>query len=233
MKTTKTITTLAMISMVATGIAFAQEANQLAPMPPEGHDRPKMMREFHDAKVENIKGTKERMGQARDQFREEMRAKRDFINGSTTPGTATPTPWKSFRENVKDIKNDFHNEMRDDKKEFGIKPKALNATATAAIATKLGITAESLQAQLASGTKLKEIIKDKITPEEMKQILPPRVATFTKVTEEKGFFGNLRSRIFGPKEELVERKIDEYGQITEATSTEKMPAPFWKRFFGF
>lgn len=232
MKTKKILTTLAVTSLVATGASFAQDANQPGQMPQQGQTRPGMMREFRQEKHENIRDSKERMMQARDQFRNEMEERKEFMHGSTTPGMATPTPWKNFRENVKDIKNDFRDEMRDDRQEFKMQ-RPLNATATAAIALRLGITPENLQAQLASGTKLKEIIKNKIPPEEMKQILPPRVATFTKRIEDDGFFANIRSKLFGPRQEVMERKVDEYGQVTEATSTEKVVMPFWKRFFGF
>ncbi len=224
MKTTKIITTLAIASLVATGASFAQEI-----VPPPAPPIPYNML---NGRPEDIREAQLKVREAQEKFHKEMKERRDFMHGSTTPNMATPTPWKNFRENVKDIKNDFREEMRGDRQEFKM-PRPLNATATAAIAAKLGITPENLQTQLASGTKLKEIIKNKISPEEMKQILPPRVATFTKEVEEKGFFGNLRAKIFGPKQEVFERKIDEYGQVTEATSTEKMTMPFWKRFFGF
>jgi cytochrome c556 len=236
MKTNKTITILALASLVTTGVASAQDQG--------GEGRPGMMRgmmgerkEFREerrADIEEMKGEMKKVGE---QFREEMKARKEYMMGSTT-GTATPTPWKNLRENMKDVRKDFRDDRKEDRKEWRDEhgmpaPRPLNATATAAIAAKLGITAESLQAQLASGTKLKELVKDKISPEEMKQILPPKVATFTRAMEGRGFFANIRSTIFGARKEIIEQKMDEFGEVTMTPTGEQPAVPFWKKFFGF
>ena len=142
---------------------------------------------------------------------------------------------------MKEIKKEFHGDMKDMRDDMRGKMgnmmknmPALNATQTAAIAAKLGISADVLNAQLASGTKLKEIIKDKITPEQMREILPPRIATFTKRLEEGGFFNRVRNSILGENRQVMQETINEFGEVTISTSTISVPAtPFWKRFFNF
>jgi gas vesicle protein len=249
---TKILKSVALATLVTTSFAFAQNAplggpqgdNRLPPPPPPqgngerpgGEDREGGRGFFGKFFNQEKNEFREDMKEARGEFRDDMKEKRDFMMSSSTPGTATPTPWKNFRDNVKDARKDFKDdmkEMRDEFRERMPRPPQMSATATAQIAAKLGITTEVLTAQLASGTKLKELIKDKITREEMKQILPPMRATFTKMVEERGFFNNLRSRIFGAKQEVVERTTDEFGETTENPTGEQPPRPFWQRFFGF
>ncbi len=249
----KLLGTLAITSLVATSFAFAQsgsvnvEANvnvDTGNMPPppgerrgffgkifggEGQERREERRE--DRK--EIRGeVREDMKEARGEFREGMKERREW-NMQNASGTATgtkPTPWKNLKEDMKDIKKEFRGDMKDMMKNMPV----LNATQTAAIAVKLGITVDALNAQLASGTKLKEIIKDKIKPEEMKLILPPRMATFTKVMQEGGFFSRIQAQVFGDSKVVMEQNVNAYGEVTISTTTISVPAtPFWKRFFNF
>ncbi len=140
---------------------------------------------------------------------------------------------QEMREEWRNRKEDMKGEMRNNfKNDF--KGPTLNATQTATIANKLGITIETLNAKLASGTKLKEIIKDKIKPGEMKIILPPQTASFTRAVEEKGFINKFRASIFGERKEVGERSVNEFGEVTISTSTISVPnTPFWKKFFSF
>lgn len=231
----KTITTLAAVTLVATSVAMAHAQDGGQPgqggpgMPPPGGPRGEIRKEIR----QEFRGD---MKEARGEFREGMKERREW-NAAYASGTATgtkPTPWKNLREDMKEARKDFKEGMKDMRDEMRGKMPMLNATATAAIAGKLGITVDALNAQLASGTKLKEIIKDKIKPEEMKQILPPRMATFTKRMEEGGFFNRIRASIFGENKPVFQETINEYGEVTISTTTISVPAtPFWKRIFGF
>lgn len=224
----KVITTLALTTLVATSAVFAQ-TDTGAPMgrpdgmppPPPGGPRGEIRKEIRQEYREE---RKEAVGE----FREDMKERRAW-NAANASGTATgtkPTPWKNLREDMKDaregVREDFKDMREDMKGKFkdmrGMMPPrmaTMTATQTAAIASKLGITVDALNAQLASGTKLKEIIKDKIKPEDMKNILPPRVASMTRAVQEQGFFNNFRARLFGARQEVVEQVQNEYGEIEE------------------
>jgi hypothetical protein len=249
-----TLALTSVASLVATSFVFAQsDLNGLPPGQPgrPGEMRKEMMGEMRQEYKEGrkeIRGEyREDMKEARGEFREGMKERRMW-NAQNASGTATgtkPTPWKEMREDMKDARKEFKGDMkdmRDDMKnkmnkgvgEFMRNNPVLNATQTAAIAAKLGITVDVLNAQLASGTKLKEIIKDKIKPEDMRNILPPRMATFTKELENKGFFGRLRGGLFGENKPVFEQKMNEFGEVTISTTTISVPAtPFWKKMFGF
>jgi len=226
MKITKTIITLSVGSLLLSASVFAEENGQPG-MPPQG--RPEMRQEFRQERREDIKEMRGEVMNVRKEFQEGMKDLKTWKQSSTTATGTRPTPFKDMREDMKNIKNDFMQDRREDRQAF----KPLNATATAAIAAKLGITAEALKAQLASGTKLKELIKDKISPEEMKNILPPRIATFTRAVQENGFFNNVRSKLFGQRKEIIEQKMDEFGEVQENVTPDTTDRPFWKRFFGF
>jgi hypothetical protein len=206
-----------------------------------------MRRDFGDDRREAINEYKNKREEIRKDFREEMSARREYMMGSGTPGIATPTPWRNLKEGMRDARKDLKEDMKDAKGEMKermqnmrddmksmMRPRmaTLTATQTAAIAAKLGISLETLNAQLASGTKLKEIIQDKIKPEEMKLIIPPRVSSITKAIEERGFFNNFRSRLLGPRQEVVEQTTNEYGEVIE--QTKPVPAPgLFRRFFNW
>lgn len=238
----KTITTFAAVTLVTTSVAMAHAQDGGQPgqggpgMPPPGGPRGEFRKEVRENRQEIRQEFREDRKEAVGEFKEGMKERRMW-NAQNASGTATgtkPTPWKNLREDMKDARKDFKEGMKDMRDEMRNKMPPLNATATAAIASKLGITVDALNAQLASGTKLKEIIKDKIKPEEMKQILPPRMATFTKRMEEGGFFNRIRAGIFGEKKEVFQETINEFGEVTISTTTISVPAtPFWKRIFGF
>lgn len=236
----KILSALAISSLVATSFAFAQagvEANAQVNVQAGAEGRgpglfQRMMGERREIRQEYRDDRKE----ARADFRDDMRERREWNKANAT-GTATgtkPTPWKNMREDMKDARADFRNGMKEMRDEMMHKMPMLNATATAAIAARLGISIDALNSQLASGTKLKEIIKDKITPEEMRNILPPRIATFTKQLEDRGFFNRIKSNLFGGKREVLEQRINEFGEVTISSTTISVSAtPFWKRIFGF
>lgn len=252
---TKQILAGTILSIVLTTNTFAQIGTNDTQMPPPPK-KPGMMgeykqertedrKDFREERKEDMKAVKENMLEAKESFKEAVKEKRAYMLASTTATGTKPTPWKDLNKDMKEIKKeymgdrkddrqDFRQERRDDRKELGIfKPKPLDDNQKIVIAGKLGITVEALAAQLASGTKLKELVKDKITPEEMKQILPPKVATFTRAIIEKGFFNNFRSRIFGERKEMVKEGTNEFGEVVVDVSEDESPKPFWKKFFNF
>ncbi len=232
------------IILFQSNIVFAQTET---PFDPEGSDRPpmrgegqgstpppnrpgffeKMREDFRGERKEEMKEMRGEMKEARGEWKEGMKEKRDFMNSTSTGSMATPTPWKNLREDMKDARDGFKDRMRDVRKDFmedfKEKVQKLPAPAIEAIALRLGISTTTLEAQLASGTKLKEIIKDKIKPEDMKQILPPKFATMTKAVEERGFFGDLRSRIFGKREIMLKIETNEYGEVVSSSTQGPLP----------
>jgi gas vesicle protein len=227
----KSITTGVLATTLVATSVFAQD-NRGPGMPPPGERRGEwgqevrgMRQEYREGRQEMRGEFREDMKEARGEFKEGMKERREWMmqNASGTASGTMPTPWKNMREDMKDARKEFkegmkdlRDKMKDEMREM-MPPRmaSLTATQTAAIAGKLGITVDALNAQLASGTKLKEIIKDKIKPEDMKAILPPRVASMTKAIQEQGFFNNFRSRLFGPREVEVQQSQNEYGEIEE------------------
>jgi hypothetical protein len=251
----KKITTIFAIStLVATSLVFAhaEEGRQGRPegMPPPPPGVRENRQEYREERQGRRGEFREDMKEARGEFREGMKERREWMmSGNTDPlgqnasGTASgtmPTPWKNMREDMKDARKDFKEGMKDmrdkmkDEMKSMMPPRmaSLTATQTAAIAGKLGITVDALNAQLASGTKLKEIIKDKIRPEDMKAILPPRVASMTKAIQEQGFFNNFRSRLFGPREVEIHQSQNEFGEIEE-TEKPVQSNNFFRRLFNW
>lgn len=228
----KTITTLAMTSLIAISITYAHAED--TGRPPAGGPRGEFRKEIREERKEIREEFRENRKEAVGEFREGMKERREWNMASGTATGTKPTPWKNLKEDMKDMRKDFRDDMRNLRDDMRAKMPPMSATATAAIATKLGISVDVLNAQLASGTKLKEIIKDKITPEQMREILPPRMATFTKRMEEGGFFNRLRNSILGEDKQIMQQTVNEFGEVTISTSTISVPAtPFWKRFFNF
>lgn len=231
MKTKNKYAVLALATLVATSVALAQDNGGQGSMPPQGgmppprEGRPGMMGQIRQE-------FREDRGEARTQFKEDMKARRDWMHGSTTPGMATPTPWKNYRENMKDIREDFRGKMA-----------SLTEAQVASITAKLGITPAELKAQLASGTPLRQIIGNKISPEDMGKILPPppmRMGSGTMATDTRmmfrerprGFFNSIRASIFGENPE----GMGDNGEFNQGPN-EGEPKPgignFFKRLFNF
>jgi len=234
----KTITTLALTTLVATSVTFAQDGGQPGQggpgMPPPGGPRGEFRKEVREERKEIRQEFREDRKEAVGEFKEGMKERRMW-NAANASGTATgtrPTPFKDLREDMKEVRKEVREGMKDIRGMMPPRMATMTATQTAAIAGKLGITVEALNAQLASGTKLKEIIKDKIKPEDMKNILPPRVASMTRAVQEQGFFNNIRARIFGTRQEVVEQVQNEYGEIEEVTKP-LPPQNFFRRLFNW
>jgi hypothetical protein len=191
------------------------------------------IREFREGRREDVKVLMEKGKEMRDEFKA-MKAS----------GTVSSTTRKEMRDEARDMKKEFMNERHEDKSNFmddrkgdrkefmdemkDKMPKIMgfikNATATAAIAARLGMSTTTLQAQLASGTKLKDIIKDKVTKEELRSFFPP------KVKERIATDTSLLSKIFGQRKDMVTETIDENGEVKEEV---KRGGGFFRRFFNF
>lgn len=178
---------LALTTVVATTVAFAQNANVNTSASINV-----------GAPVQGGPGMMGRVRDMRQDFREEMHDKMDWRNGSGTPGSATPTPWKDLRGNMQNLRADMQGMMA------SITANLTDAQKTA-IAAKLGITVSALQAEIASGTPLREIIGNKISREDMMQIIQPMMASGTMQSEmhmmtqprPRGFLNSLLGKIFG------------------------------------
>jgi len=205
-------------------------------------DRQEMRGEFKDDKME-----------ARQDFKEGMMERRDYMMGSSTPGSATPTPWKDFRKDMKDIRGEMKDKMN------SMMPRMASVTdaQVVAISAKLGVTVESIKAQMASGKSLREIIGNKITREEMETIIPrPMMASGTNATgsmtrEERrdenrrnpqGFFNSLRMKLFGGDENNNDQDqggamVNASGSMQVETQVDDRPGrgvrEFFKKFFNF
>ncbi len=250
----KITTSLLATTLVATSV-FAQDGMRpplgegRPPLPPRGEMRKEIYQEIkevrgekRDDRQENRQEFRGEAKEAMGEFKEGMKERREWMmnNASGTASGTRPTPFKDLREDMKDARKDFkegakdmRDKMKDEMKKM-LPPRmaTLTDTQSAAIAAKLGISVEALNAQLASGTKLKELVKDKITPEDMKNILPPRVASITRAIEERGFLNNFRARLFGPREEKVEQVQNEFGEVEEVVK----PIPgvgFFRRLFNW
>lgn len=233
--TKKIFTIIALTTISSTGFAFAQSEGP--GVRPEGMPPGPPIRQEYRQEIKNIKAELyEERKEIRGEFREGLKERREW-NLQNASGTATgtkPTPFKDLREDMKGARKEFKEDMKGVRDEMRSKMQPLSATATAAIAAKLGITSEALNAQLASGTKLKEIVKGKLTPAQMKEILPPRIATFTKKNEDNGFVNRIFSNFFGQNKTVFEERVNEFGEITISTSTISVPSsPFWLKFFNF
>lgn len=280
MLTNKIIGTIATATLVTTSFVFAQSG---APdMPPPGPGVEARGEMYTNVETENqvprpgglfqrFFGNKEERKEIRHEFHVDMKdakedlkqgimEKRDYMMGSTTPGSATPTPWKDFRKEIRDARGEFRDEISDFRGDIRAKVASLTETQVAAIAVKLGITVETLKAQIASGTPLRDIVKDKMTREELDAIIP-RPATGTMATEtmmrmekreerreeRRGFFNSLRERFFGGGTSAsanVETgaQMNADGTMMDAsvntTANAQIVTPesirnFFKRIFGF
>jgi hypothetical protein len=222
MKTNKLIGLLAITSLALAGGVFAQEANVTADvnvnanvnsggpgMPPPGNrpPRPGFMNQifgsFREERKDLRQDFQDDKADARGEFRDDMKARMEWRMGSTTGSTtmATPTPWKNYRENMKDARQDFRDGMKNLKGDMMGRMASLTEAQMASITAKLGITLEQLKLQLASGTPLREIIGDKISHEDMMKIMPPMMGTDTRSQfgdrRPQGFINSLRSLFFG------------------------------------
>jgi uncharacterized protein YbjQ (UPF0145 family) len=201
-----------------------------------GGERKEIREEYRDGRNEAVSELK--MG---------MQEKRDWRNGSTTPGMATPTPWKDFRGDMRDMRQDMRAKMA-----------SITDAQMVTISAKLGITVDALKAQIASGTPLRQIIGDKISREDMMKIMPMMgmmasgTASGTMMMHDrndrdydqktqKGFFNSIREKLFGPRNDDSNDMQMDTRMMMNASGTAVMHANgepqgirgFFKRMFGF
>jgi hypothetical protein len=231
MKTKKIIGLVAVTAIVATSVALAQDANvsgganinanadiQVGGNPggPGHPPRPGILNQLFGSFKDDRREVRQEFGderkELREEFKENMKERREWMMGSTTPGMATPTPWKNYREGMKDMREEMRGKMA-----------SLTEAQMASITAKLGITVQELKVKLASGTPLREIIGEKISREDMMRIMPPMMASGTMGTNTRphfdgrrpqGFINSIRNMIFGGENELgVEANASATAQV--------------------
>jgi hypothetical protein len=243
----KMISFLTLATLATASLAFAQtgaavetevrvEANTTMPAPPP---RPpgiiqRVIGNLEEDRKEIRKEFREGMMDAKADLKQGMMDRRVYMTASGTASGTRPTPVRDFRETVKDLRGD----MRDERADMRMDMLKLNATATAAIAAKLGITTEALQAKLASGTTIRELVKGVLTEEEMKALFP-RMATPTErkgfLDKPQGFFNSIRARLFGTgKRETNDTNASVEANVeVEAETSDRPIRNFFRRFFNF
>lgn len=257
MKTKNILSVLAITTLVASTAVFAQDANVSAQanvnmggqgrgQPPQGMNRPphgeggffqNMFGGMRGERKEVRQEFRDEKHELQQNFRDDMNERREWMMGSTTPGMATPTPWKNYKEGMGKMREDMRGKMA-----------SLTEAQMASITAKLGITVDQLKAQLASGTPLRQIIGDKIPREDMMKIMPmpmmgstTMMGTGTFATNTRpfmrgdrpgqGFFNSIRQSLFGQDN----REENNYGEVNGNAEINANPGigNFFRRLFGF
>jgi hypothetical protein len=185
--------------------------------------------------LRNFKGERKEL---RQEFRDDMQERHDWMMGSTTPGMATPTPWRNMRDNMKDMREDMRGKMA-----------SLTDAQMASITAKLGITIDQLKAQLATGTPLRQIVGNKISREDMMNIMPPMMGTRTMATGSmpiwrdhsgddrpeppQGFFNSMRMRFFGGNDQDNNGNVDANANVNANANPNVGFGGFFRRLFNF
>lgn len=214
-----------MTTLVATSMTMAQDASVSG-----GPGRPPMndgivgqiRNIFNRERQETREEFRDSRGEARGQLKDDMMQRKEWMQNGSSTGMATPTPWKNYKENMKEARGEMKEEIKDIRGNVMMKMASVTDAQITTISSKLGISADVLKAQLASGTPLRQIIGNKISPEEMMLIMPKvmmgsgTMATGTRPSmwnenredrqerrearrEEnpRGFFNAIRARLMG------------------------------------
>lgn len=186
----------------------------------------------------------------RDEYREEVRTARDEMrNQMNASGTATGTAWKEIREDIKNARGEWRDGMQQLHEDMRGRVASITANLTdaqlAQIGARVGLTAETIRAQLASGTPLHEIVKDKLTKEEIGNIVPMLAenasssASNTRRFEDRGprgFFNQFRMKLFGSGD-TTNTQLNADINASSSVNTTQEPVQqirnFFKRFFNF
>ena len=164
---------------------------------------------------------------------------RVWMNASSSVGAnASGTPrWGNFKEDM--------NKMRDDMRG---KMASLTDAQIISISAKLGVTADVLKAELATGTPLRAIIGNKITKEDMMAIFPNMgmMASGSAPTSvnmimhppmpPQGFFNSIREKLFGGGEDMnghADVDVNASGSMQGEPIHDNPIRNFFKRIFNF
>lgn len=241
MKLNKIVGVLTVTTLIATSIALAQNANvngsadinvQGNPPPPgRGGFLNGMRNGWKDERHEIRNEFREDRNEAFQDFKEGMKERRDFMHGSSTQGMATPTPWKNFRDDMKNIREDMRGKMA-----------SLTADQLIQISGKLGITVDELKIKLASGTPLRTIVGDKISREEMMKIMPMMGSSSASGTRPmwgnrgngdhrppQGFVNQLRNQLMS----IFGGQTEGSAEVSAEANTEVKIPNFFKKLFNF
>lgn len=227
---------LAVVTLVATSSAFAQDANvnASARVDFDGPNGGMMGRPGQGGMGRPPQGGPNGgpQGEGEGQGRMGMRG---WMRGSTTMPMMASTTWKEFKGDMKQMREDMKGRMA-----------SLTDAQVSAIALKLGITVDALKAKLATGTPLRLIIGNKISREDMMKIMPmPMMGSGTMATgsmpmmrnqnrEPQGFFNSMRERFFGPRQRQGDDgNMEVSGDVNANVEVSTGLGGFFKRLFNF
>ncbi len=248
----KTLSLAAGVSMLLVSSSFAMPGGadgqhiKSADLKAYGEERMQNVKDFRDERMQDVKDFRDdRRGDIKDlrgdvkEMRQEFRA----TVSSTTSSSTRQEMRKDLKEDIKMRMEETKDERKDDIRKFkedrkddfkmfkeevrNNMVKNIPAPALAALALKLGVSTTSLQAQIASGSKLRQIIaSSSLTKEDLKGIFPPMIKERVASSSVPRFF----DRIFGEKKEQVTTTMNEQGEVVEEVVSK---SGFFRRFFGF
>ncbi len=180
------------------------------------------------------------------EIRGEVKGMRDAMHGTIASGTimngsstrddmknqikgARKEFAKDRHEDRKDMRNKMKDHMKDLHSDNSLKSRLMATATIEALAAKLGVSTSSIFDRVASGTKLKEIIGDKISRDEVAKILHPIVYERVASSSESAM-PKLLQKIFGVRKEMVTSSIDENGEVMEEVRSN---VGFFRKLFGF
>lgn len=236
------------VGILSSLVAISASAQYATPTRPElrAEVRSEVRSEVMDFKKERALGIEQMRGEVKD-IREA--AHTSIASGTAPVGTTTRKETinqikgarKEFREDrredVKELRKDIKEEvkeMRDNIKDLrpldnSLKTRLMATATIEALALRLNVSTSSLFDRVASGTKLKEIIGNKIDRSEIAKLLPPVVYERVASSSDK-LVPRFLSKIFGERKEVVTDSIDENGEVTTEV---KLNVGFLRRLFNF
>jgi hypothetical protein len=235
------------VGVLSLAVALSASAQYATPTRPElrADMRDEVRSDVIDFKKERSLGIEQMRGEVKD-IREAARAA--IASGTVPTGTTTRKETinqikgarKEFaddrREDVKELRGDIKDEVKDMRDKMhdmmpdnSLKTRLMATATIEALAAKLNVSTSSILDRVASGTKLKEIIGDKIDRSEIAKILHPIVYERAASSSDK-LVPRFLSKIFGERKEIVTDSIDENGEVVQEV---KSNVGFLRRLFNF
>ncbi len=235
------------VGVLSSAVALSASAQYATPT------RPELRAELHQEVRVDIMDFKKERALNIETLRGEVKDMRDAMHTAIASGTVKVSTStrndiknqikevrkefiKERHEEIKDLRKGIKEDIKDAREEMrGMIPDSslktrLMATATIeALALRLGVPTSTIFDRVASGTKLKEIIGDKISRDEMAKLLPPMVHERLASSSES-VVPKLLQKIFGARKETVISSIDENGEVVIEV---KANVGFFRKLFGF
>ena len=239
--------TILAILLASSSAVFFASAHDVAPA------RPELRADMREEIKADILDFKKERQYGLEQMKAEVKSIREAAHDAIASGTAIlgsttrketinqiKGARKEFAEDRREDAKEFKKEIRDDVKEMRdkireiapsstLKARLVSTSTIGMLALKLGVSTSSIMDRVASGTKLKEIVGDKISKEDLALILPPVVYERVASSSDK-FVPRLLQRMFGEKRETVTESINEDGEVVQEV---KSNVSFLRRLFGF